>query len=248
MELSRFSVRILAMRYILQAFILWLLVSNPAWATLSIDGTVTGATVVANANAITLSTSDSNDVIVIYASNGSNNGCVTGVSDVGGANLTWTKRKSQIFNGTFSCLDEWYAVAPSPLVSDLITVSWSSTSVARATAFGIHGANNVTPFDANVGLPASSGVGGSVTVSTSNANDMLIGYSSGNSAAGNPAGWSAVIATGANANCGYDVVSSTQSSASITFQGSNGSQGIIIDAVQQAASTSSTNCLMCTEF
>lgn len=208
------------------------LFAPPAFAALGLDGAVSVSGPTSNSIAATLTTASANDVIIIYEGNGTNTGAATSISDTAG--LSWHKRTSVIYNTSTAIIEEYYAVAPGALSGDIITVSWASTSSARVTAFGISGANTSSIFDGSGALPATTGTGSTVSVSTSNANDMLIGYCSATASPTPPAGWTQIVATGSAAEAAYHIVSSTQSGFSAVF-GSNGStSGTIADAVQQA--------------
>ena len=59
------------------------------------------------------------------------------------AGLTWIKRAA---TGGGSDIEEWYAIAASPLVADTITVTQTSANFLEVVAFGWSGANTSSPF------------------------------------------------------------------------------------------------------
>lgn len=212
--------------------------------TLAVDGTATGA-----AGSVVLSTANAGDIIVVLLGGVNQNAPGAGAT-VSGGGLTWTKR-GYANDGSFREVQLWWAVAPSPLSSVTISTAapanWALTGIS---AWGISGANTTTPFDANVSLPATAH-GTSIPptvsgVSTTNANDMLIcgvvGSGSGppSAAGGFTLVWgSSVLPVVAGE---YDVVSSAQSSRSVTFPiSATGSWAILADAIQAASGGGSNN-------
>lgn len=217
------------------------LIAHSAQAALAVDGTVTSGS-----NVCVLTTTSANDVIILQVKY---TGSTTiGVSD--GSSLTWTKRISAgIVNGIG--LDEWYAVSPTALSSDTITVS-GIVSGARCVAFGVSGANTSVPFDPNGSLPGSQSNAATstaaVTISTNNANDMLVVAIDTLNSMGTvtrPSGYAQTVATGSFMDTSNNIVSSTISSTaqSFSWSGIAGANDMVIDAVQQA-STSTPGTLM----
>lgn len=214
-------------------------------AELALDGaasnTCTGSSHSATCS-VTLTTSNSNDIIIAFA-NGECAGPVT-LGTPTGSGLSFTLRKS----GVALSLGEWWALATSALSSETITITESSTLCGGppiTTSFvvwGIAGANTVTPFDPNMGLPSQNtgiGASGSVSVSTSNANDMILGMVGGGAnIGGGSAGPGFTIIKSdslANAASEYEVVSSTQSALSVSINfGGNTAWEMFGDAVQAA--------------
>jgi hypothetical protein len=169
------------------------------------------------------------------------------------AGLTWNERSSSpVQEGSSEEVDEWWAVAPSPLSSDTISVgeSGSSSHETVAIAIAISGANTTNPFDpANSGNPytntGSSGTPSVSGVSTSNANDMIIalaGYSGTSTNETAASGYTLVASQTNNTStpawgaAEYKIVASMQSSASATWgttiSGSD-NWAMIVDAVRQ---------------
>lgn len=102
---------------------------------------------------------------------------IPGISDTAG--LTWNVRDSGITGGSPSHQWKvWYAVANTPLSSDVITISLSQSDKLKIIGFGISGANINSPFDSNSAVPSvatGSGTSASTTISTSNSYTMIIG-------------------------------------------------------------------------
>jgi flagellin-like protein len=113
-------------------------------------------------------------------------------------------------------LEEWYAVASSTLSAASITATLSTPDTAATWigVFAISGADTGSPFDADPSLPATSaGASPSTTMSTSNANDVLL-YACSAGAGGMAAGFTTLFSNSyspdPNEYAGYEVVSSTQ--------------------------------------
>ena len=182
--------------------------------------------------AVTLTTANSNDVIILdIVQNGAN---VNSVSDTTG--LTWHQRA--VAGAAGQTIYEYYAIAPNALSSDVITVNFTGTaSYADLNAFGVSGANTLSPFDTNVSLPSSPATStGSVT--TSNANDFIFaGYRFGLDAApAAGAGWTASNASGGYYLSEYQIVSATQVGLVATASTADENGGIV-DAIAQASSS-----------
>lgn len=176
---------------------------------------------------------------------------VTGMS---GGGLSWTKRFSSGSTAVFGTtqhinIDVWYAVAASPLSAQTITatLSGSPNNGSELLVFGLAGANTSSIFDTNGSLPAkaagtASGARPQVTgVSTSNANDLIIGVCAMNvsAAVNHPgAGYTDLSNDGGFFDSQYQIVSATQSSITVAFGASeNGaSSGFLMyaDAIQAA--------------
>jgi len=100
-----------------------------------------------------LTTTSPNDVVVVVVQCGfrSCNGNVSSVTDSSG--LDYTLRASYAPNDK---LWEYYAIAPTPLSSDNITVLFSGVAFGGFVAFAVEGANTATVFDPSPSLPATS--------------------------------------------------------------------------------------------
>lgn len=203
-----------------------------------LDGSAQGSTVVAGTTvSVTLSTTSSNDKIVVSVLYNSVNTAfpVFAISDTAG--LTWGSVRGFAVSGINNAfgLLEYVATSASPLTNDVITVTISATTYtfAVASAFGISGANT---FDANGSLPSTlAGIGTSdpVTYSTSSANDFIFVLFRMNSQT-NPtagAGWTQII--GANFQLlEYKKVTAAQTTQTATIAtGVGDANGGIVDAI-----------------
>ncbi|HZW55755.1 MAG TPA: hypothetical protein VFF30_05650, partial [Nitrososphaerales archaeon] len=211
-----------------------------ASGSISLDGSASARCVNVVTCSTSLSTSKSPDVIVVTAVDQASDTINTPTDTAG---LTWTLRKSVVNGGLHSYY--WYAIATGSLSSDSISVTASASCVIALTAFGISGANTASPFDSNSGLPASatgSSTSPSVTISTSNANDMLLGIPAAVGSATVSAGTGFTqIKTSTSPGTGdeYEIVSALQSSSSVgsTLSASE-NWAMIGDAIVQASSAS----------
>src|SRR6266550_6469328 len=152
--------------------------SKTVGSTLALDGSGTGSGSAATSYTIGLTTSNANDVLYLSHVNGQS-GTVTSVTS--SPSLTWTQRASVTYSTVVSPsnnLETWYAVWGSS-GSITITVNLSAAVNSAGVAFGVSGANTASPFDSNAAIPhtnsGDAGTTASVTISTSNANDFLIG-------------------------------------------------------------------------
>jgi hypothetical protein len=171
------------------------------------------------------STTVADDIIYVVVSILGTN-TISSVTNSGTA-LTWILRGA-VTDGSNERVETWYAIAPTA-GARTITVTFASSTTFVLTAFGISGANTAKPFDANLISPVTgtgSGTSQSVSVSTLNPNDFLIGavavrVSSGN--APNPAAGTGftLVASGGKQTLGgateYSGVTTVQSSASVSF-------------------------------
>lgn len=170
-----------------------------------------------------LTTASAGDLICVVCT--INNTYVTSVTS---ANVTFSKRVDQLVsNGicssspTNSCLSFWSGVASGALAGEIITVTLNaSTGFMTCDAFAIQ---NQAGFDTNVALPTVGNLGSNVpiaTISTSNANDMLLGLyrmsTTASPAAGT--GWTAI--SGADYQLvEYQKVTATQTNATAPLGG-----------------------------
>jgi len=164
---------------------------------------------------ITLSTTKTNDVIIVFSQGNGN--VATGISDTAG--LTWTQIGTQ--TGTMAA---WSAFSAGILTGDVITITYAGvgSSFASLIAFGINGAPSSGFLDPNGALPGTTNtISTPLTLTTSNAKDFLFAAYSANDGttmtAG--AGWTAVPGTGGNFMFAeYQIVTTTQSAlaASLT--------------------------------
>jgi hypothetical protein len=200
---------------------------------LSLDGSAT-ATSCASTCSMTLSTSNTNDIIIIALLSNAGSGSITSVTDSAG--LTWHARYACAGADRDVC-EEW-AYSAGTLSSDVIKVTYTSPT-GDLVAFGVSGANTAAPFDANTNL-SNEAAGPSCSESTSNANDMLITMAAngGNPTFTLPAGFTklAAIGSGFDVALGYEIVSSVQSGAKETWSWTSTAAGeVLCDAIQAAS-------------
>ncbi len=191
----------------------WQMIADAVVPALTIDGsaiaTCSNSTTSCSA---TLSTSNMNDIVIVYASETLDvqTSCTFSVSDTAG--LTWAARGGIVFgrsNGVSyrDQLQEFWAKSSAILTSDSITesISGCGPNYNGLQVFAISGANFNYPFDPNSGLPdsgsdSSSGQQSltSATVSTNNPNDIVFaGVQHGTGAVANPgSGFTSIISTG----------------------------------------------------
>lgn len=185
---------------------------GPNSMALALDGSVHGNVGSAASLSVSLTTTKANDIIyVVGTTNLSTMGAIP-VQDT--AALTWTQR--QTANGGGNFLYVFTAKSSGILTADSITFTPSGTTFITVDAFGISGENFASPFDSNVSLPGTSATN-TVTISTSNANDLIISAATLGSASSitPPAGFTSI----SNANfqwVGYEIVSAIQSNLAIT--------------------------------
>ncbi len=225
--------------------------------TPAIDGS-TGAGTETNSVSASLTTTNANDVIVLFTGTSTSSTTVSSIKDAGGH--AWTHRQTKTGSPSVE-EEEWYTVASSPLSADSITVTWSATGDNVFTAFGVSGANLVTPFDPNGSLAATATgttASPSVSVTTSNANDLIVGMLANEhtSAAvchteAYGTGFSEFLAESAlgantcmNSDEEYETVTATQSGLAIPFTTSTGGSNQwaeIGDAVEAAPASGTPN-------
>ncbi len=146
-------------------------------------------------------------------------------------------------------LGEFWAISTNILTNDVITESISGCASFQyggeyygLIVFGVSGANLGAPFDPNVSLAASaSGFGTpSVTLSTSNTNDLLIG--GGQIAASTPQGCLSAgpgftmitSMNGGNEAVEEQLLTSAASGYPVSFGSNTGYWEIIADSIQRA--------------
>lgn len=177
-----------------------------------------------------LTTANSNDIIIAIAT--VNGGPVTGIS---GGSLTWNFIAES--EGSADQLEMWYAVAASPLSSEAITITQTSSAFITADVFGISGADTSTIFDANVSTPAVSPTA-ILSVSTDTADTFIVvGYRFGSEATPTE-GTGFTKISGADFQLSeFKIVSSTQSSLSMAIGTGNGDQngGVAVALIIAAA-------------
>lgn len=206
---------------------------------LALDGSNSSTAESGASASLTLTTSSSNDVIVVcIESNGGVPGSVTS------PNVTFTVLTSvDVFGNIpatdgFNNLSVFTGVAAAPLSSETITAHFPGvTSIyAPLVAFGISGADTSTIFDSNVSLPAVSSADADLTVNTTNANDFIFGAFRVNGEA-NPtpqAGWTAIsIPFNGFLLVEYKIVSATQTGLAVLKPSTGTVNGAIATAIIQ---------------
>lgn len=125
----------------------------PAPASYSLDGSVTNKIASSTTLSLSLTTSKTNDIIIVGVTTGSPLHTVTGIADT--SLLTWTKITNVI--GVNNDTEMWWAPSTGALASDSITITISSADNITATAFGVNGSTAISkPFDSNTSLPATN--------------------------------------------------------------------------------------------
>lgn len=196
--------------------------------SLSLDGHILGHTDAGTAISASLTTSNSNDVIVVTVISN------VAVSSVTASGLTFTEVSGLPFSVGGNFVDFWWAPASLPLGSLSITVNTSTSTYITMIAFGISGANILTPFDGAV----VTNNGSDVTISTTAANTFIFGTAVDNSVT--PSGGFTEIETQTLFNLTeYEIFSSPQTSLTVGT-GSSGKAWAAV-AVVAGASTPTSN-------
>ncbi|MDH3365502.1 MAG: hypothetical protein OEM29_05825 [Thermoplasmata archaeon] len=221
-----------------------------ALAPPAIDGSGVVSTTGTSATVVGLTTSNADDLIYVSVSIIGTDS-VSSVTNSGTA-LTWSQRGA-LTDGSDERIETWWAIAPTADTRD-ITVSFASSNTFIVVAFGISGVNTDGPFDPNLGSPVTgsgSGTTQSVTLSTVNPNDLLIGAvavkvpSGGAPAPSAGAGYTIIHSTTETTLGGaaeYKQVTSPQTSTTIDFSTSTSvTWAMIGDAVQGILPSVSSN-------
>jgi len=145
---------------------------------LSLDGHIAGSFTGAASGSVSLTTANSNDVIVVMVGI---NGFVSpgnSVSSVSAPGLTFTRRTTFTNPDGNIILEIWWAPAASPF-NGSITVNLASSSNFTVMAIGVANSPNYTsPWDASSPATGSGGAGTSPSISytPTNSNDFIIGF------------------------------------------------------------------------
>jgi hypothetical protein len=116
------------------------------------------------------------------------------ITSISSSNTTgWAQRGRVTFSSGNNAILMWFGKSTGALSNEAITINVDGTPAGiSADVFGISGADTTTINDSNGALPATSNTSGNtVALTTSNANDFLIGFYGFNSTA-NPtqgSGW-----------------------------------------------------------
>src|SRR5579872_1232757 len=219
---------------------------------LAIDGHVTGSWVSGSSFTVTgLTTANAGDVIVALIATKSSS--LVTVSSLSTPGVVWNgaTRKKLTWSSTDD-LELWYGTAIGTLSSVTTTINLSGTpsAQARASVFGVSGADTSTITDSNASLPATNTGSSSVPtvtgVSTSNAKDMIIAGMALAGATTETAGTGftlidALNASGLSIATEQEVVSATQSSVSVAFGTSVTTWAMIVDAIKASTITNIPN-------
>lgn len=114
---------------------------------------------------IAFSTSQTNDVLVLFIQPGNAGQTVTSITQSGLA-TNWTQR-TLTASGSNN-LYEYYAVSSGTIASTSPTISLSASAFAIMELIAIHGANTSSPFDPNGALPYHSTTSNDALVTTTN--------------------------------------------------------------------------------
>lgn len=159
----------------------------------AIDGHVTGMFSGHGPGSVALTTTNTNDFIIVQIAHESASATQTRVAYVTSPNLIFRKRGYTYASTNSTVVEEWWALASAALTSETISIEMDGPSDDTAIiAFGVSGA---TGFDSSGAMPYSAAQNGSwpsVSYTTSNPDDLLIGLvgSSDNNTWGTaPTGW-----------------------------------------------------------
>jgi len=216
---------------------------------LSLDGSVSKS--VANVNSIsaTLSTSNANDVIVLFCGLDNTANSMSSAYPQDSSSLTWNLRYTNYGSGISGgqYVWEYYAIASNALTSDTTTCHFSGTDNAGIVAFGVSGANTLSPFDSNPGLPGfkqttATSSSPSVSISTNNAADFIFGLgylqTAGDTISA-PSGFTMITSatTSKPIAADYEITSSAKSGLSVGFSLNRAdAYELIADAIAQNGS------------
>jgi hypothetical protein len=179
---------------------------------LALDGSVHGNSGGASSLAVSLTTTNTNDIIcVVVLTNG---GPVTSVSST---HVTFTQKSTATANAGNQTIELWVGTASVILTAESITINTTTSAFLTIDAFGISGANTSSPYD---GSPVihSGFIADPLTISTTNANDIVLGMYRQNSQSTPTQGTGWTKISGADFQlCEYQIFTSTQSGLSVTI-------------------------------
>lgn len=135
---------------------------------------------------ITLSWTNSNDVIVVDFTDGN----AGNVGTVSSPNLTWTRHTT---TGSAQTIERWYAIATIPLTSEVITISGLSGAFSRGTGVAITGADTSNPWNAG-GPVLSPGGPDPLSITPTVNNTMVLAYFTCNTPTSPGAGFTTITA------------------------------------------------------
>ncbi len=214
----------------------------------SLDGSAKNGCGYCSSCSVTLSTVNPSDVIVVGCNCWPVGGSFS-VTDTAGL-LSCQDKPDEHRRESF--IQTWYAVASTPLSSDVISVKTPLTGETwyGVIAFGVSGANTQAPFDPNPSIPRSQAnlnCPGSdpcnMGVSTTDPDDFVFqfGGDTGYTSQTPGAGFTLIqySPAGQNTYAQYERLSNPISSATLAFGTSQGAAfGVIADAIEASASAS----------
>lgn len=168
-----------AVNYVLSKGSRWIMLGDalqgPSKSQLGIDGSAVRRITNSTTASLKLTTTQSDDMIIVLA--GDKGGSSVSASIKDKAKLTWNLRASVSLGP--NTMREYYATTSSSLSGDVIHVTLSGSYNIDLMAFGVSGANTGSPFDPNLASSPVTATGKSklpaVAVTTSNANDLILG-------------------------------------------------------------------------
>lgn len=229
-----------------------LAIACPAYAAPALDGSAQGSACSATNPTATLTTAQTNDVIIAIAGDENNDmSSPAPTMTISGGGLTWHKEWdiNDTGSGNLSVYVDrtlWYAVAASTLTSQTITATLSgSTDASGLVVFGVSGADTSTIFDqagqcettgTGIGTPSISGVYSNSASVFEVATDITPNL---DSVSASPTGFTDIQYV-QNSGCthkyyyervAYQVYTSAISNATYSWVGSWGLQGHSVSAV-----------------
>jgi flagellin-like protein len=207
---------------------------------LALDGSISSSVTTGNTITLTLVTSNANDVLYLsWVGNGGDRS-ITGVSSSGTSG--WTQR-ARISADNDHWLETWYATRTTAGTTTItITMSSNNNGDCAAVAYGISGADLASPFDGNRRTNTGTNDGsGSVTISTSNANDFILGAIGVDNAPTLTTGSgftlirSQAVGTSRITSDEYKIVSTTQSNLAVGYSFSSTEDwAMVVEAIKKA--------------
>jgi hypothetical protein len=191
---------------------------------LNLDGTAEGSagnltvgSTTCATSTTTLTTINKPDVIVALLVTNDTHAKVGSVSDT--QLLKWkfraNKTAAEPFGTGYAQTFEYFAISSGRLSGDIVTFTISTAEAAICTAFGVSGANTLSPFESNSLLPYENRdytSVGTLTYTTKNPNDFLIyfmGYCAFSVGEGTPTGFTSISSRSSQtSNCPADFLRS----------------------------------------
>jgi hypothetical protein len=206
--------------------------------SLGLDGKSSTNTVNSGKMTLTLTTSSPNDVLYLSFVGGMSTD-ISSITSTGGTS-GWTQRAYVQTEDSNHHMSTWYATWTSSGTTTItISLSGSSTNCA-VVVFGISGAANIasasTIFDGNAQTsPSGTGSTASVSITTTNAHDFVIG-ALGEPSTSNPTNTLNLIKTqpAANTRLTSDEYTTTATTGTYTpqYTGVNNPWGMVADAIK----------------